>query len=99
MKKFIINKNCYWNYNSNKISYFDEEIYLNEKEIKLLGLLLEHPYSTNSYVRLVDKIWDEDFFTKKNDLNLLIISLKKKLPLIPIEEIKGLGYAFKHTLN
>ena len=92
MKKYFINKNSYWDYTSNKLIFKNNEIYLEKNEQQLLKLLFRFPHCTNSYIELIDKIWHDDFFKKKDELILLIINLNEKLPINIIEEIKGLGY-------
>ena len=92
MKKYLINKNSYWDYTSNKFIFKNNEIDLEKNEQELLKLLFRFPHCTNSYIELVDKIWNDEFLKKKDELISLIINLNKKLPIDIIEEIKGLGY-------
>ncbi len=91
MDKLLFTKEYYWDYKYNKL-FLNGEIYLNKNESKLLELLFKHPYCTSTYIELVDKIWNDNLFKRKDDLNYLINNIKKKLPINIIDEVKGLGF-------
>ena len=78
---------------------YEQELQLSLKEFQLLALLLKHPGRVFSKSELFDLIWDTDFSSDANTLNVHIHSLREKLaqaannrPYPKIQTVWGLGY-------
>lgn len=66
---------------SNNVFSGDERIILSKNELNLLRVLMENPRSVLSRNRIIHELWGygEDEFTKGNNLDVMMNSLRKKL--------------------
>lgn len=75
----------------------DEEVVLTAKEYGILVLLAENEGIVFSRMRLIDRIWGEDFFGEDRIIDVNINTLRKKLGDCSkyIKTIVGMGYKFE----
>jgi two-component system copper resistance phosphate regulon response regulator CusR len=70
---------------------------LTAKELALLGFFLRHPGEVLSRTRIYDHVWDENFDTLSNTLEVHIMELRRKLeahgPRL-IQTVRGRGYLY-----
>jgi DNA-binding response OmpR family regulator len=76
-----------------------EEIDLTRKEFELLGLLLREAGTVISRERLIDEVWDTNWFGSTKTLDVHVSSLRRKLgddsqnPRF-IHTVRGVGFRF-----
>lgn len=73
---------------------------LTSKEYGILFLLLSHPQKVFSKANLFESIWNEEYFSEDNTLNVHISNIRNKLKSSNpneeyIETIWGMGYKLK----
>ncbi|NMF06369.1 response regulator transcription factor [Clostridium beijerinckii] len=73
---------------------------LTSKEYGILFLLLSHPQKVFSKANLFESIWNEEYFSEDNTLNVHISNIRNKLKSANpneeyIETIWGMGYKLK----
>ncbi|GEA31991.1 DNA-binding response regulator [Clostridium diolis] len=73
---------------------------LTSKEYGILFLLLSHPQKVFSKANLFESIWNEEYFSEDNTLNVHISNIRNKLKNANpneeyIETIWGMGYKLK----
>lgn len=78
----------------------DEEIKLTVKEFSLLEFFMRHPNQVLDRERILDHIWDFNFNSFSNVVDVHIKNLRKKLGTSAskheyIETVSGVGYRFK----
>lgn len=81
------------------LSLHGKTVDLSHKEAKLLEALMEKDSRVVSRDRLLEKIWDDQFFIDDNTLNVYVTRVRKKLKELGIDEaletIRGTGYMFR----
>jgi DNA-binding response OmpR family regulator len=65
---------------------------LSTREFSLLATFLDHAGSTLSREELLAEVWDLDFDPGTNIVNVYVGYLRKKLPSLRIETVRGVGY-------
>jgi two-component system response regulator RegX3 len=80
-------------------SFRGEELELSRKEFDLLRLLVENAGSVVTRERLIDEVWDTNWFGSTKTLDVHISGLRKKLEDDPAEPryihtIRGVGFRF-----
>ena len=80
-------------------SFRGEELELSRKEFDLLRLLVENAGSVVTRERLIDEVWDTNWFGSTKTLDVHVSGLRKKLdddPSSPryIHTVRGVGFRF-----
>jgi two-component system, OmpR family, response regulator RegX3 len=80
-------------------SFRGEELELSRKEFDLLRLLVDNAGSVVTRVRLIDEVWDTNWFGSTKTLDVHVSGLRKKLgddPSAPryIHTVRGVGFRF-----
>lgn len=106
LKRFEINKEDAFNENIIQIDdividkekyvvvYKDEEIYLPNKEFKLLVLLTSKPERVYTRDEIYNKVWGTDVVVGDRTIDVHIRKLREKFGDNYIQTIKGIGYKF-----
>jgi DNA-binding response OmpR family regulator len=76
-----------------------EELELSRKEFDLLRLLIENAGSVVTRERLIDEVWDTNWFGSTKTLDVHVSGLRKKLGDDPndpryIHTVRGVGFRF-----
>jgi len=74
-----------------------EALMLSKKENDLLFFLASRPDKVFSRDDIAHAIYSDPSATSSNTIDVIIKNIRKKLPVDPIETIKGRGYAFKNV--
>ncbi|MDE1462398.1 response regulator transcription factor [Spartinivicinus poritis] len=77
---------------SNTAFYLEEKINLSQKEIKLLAFFVSHPNRLCSRDEILKKVWGYKSLPSTRTVDNHILSLRKKIPVLQIETIRGGGY-------
>jgi len=84
---------------SQKVSYHEQPVLLQNKEFILLSYLMQHADEVVSRMRLFEAVWDYHFDPKTNVIDVHIAKLRKKLEIqgfnSPIETVRGAGYVIR----
>jgi two-component system response regulator RegX3 len=80
-------------------SFRGEELELSRKEFDLLRLLIENSGSVVTRERLIDEVWDTNWFGSTKTLDVHVSGLRKKLDDDPgdpryIHTVRGVGFRF-----
>jgi two-component system, OmpR family, response regulator RegX3 len=80
-------------------TYRGDELELSRKEFDLLRLLIENAGSVVTRERLIDEVWDTNWFGSTKTLDVHVSGLRKKLeddPADPryIHTVRGVGFRF-----
>ena len=86
--------NLLWNKELKQLIFEEEVFKLTKKEFLLIDLLLHIPEKTYTNEEIIDYLWKDDLgsIPEISNLKNLISRLRKKLPLLNIENIYGFGY-------
>jgi two-component system, OmpR family, response regulator RegX3 len=81
------------------VSFRGEELELSRKEFDLLRLLIENAGSVMTRERLIDEVWDTNWFGSTKTLDVHVSGLRKKLEDDPgspryIHTVRGVGFRF-----
>ncbi|HET6642485.1 MAG TPA: response regulator transcription factor [Gaiellaceae bacterium] len=81
------------------VSFRGEELELSRKEFDLLRLLIENAGSVVTRERLIDEVWDTNWFGSTKTLDVHVSGLRKKLNDDPgspryIHTVRGVGFRF-----
>jgi two-component system, OmpR family, response regulator RegX3 len=81
------------------VSFRGEELELSRKEFDLLRLLIENAGSVVTRERLIDEVWDTNWFGSTKTLDVHVSGLRKKLEDDPgspryIHTVRGVGFRF-----
>ena len=75
-----------------RVSIGDHLITLTGHELKLLDYLMHHMGEVISKIELTEHLYSQDFDRDSNTIEVFVARLRKKLPTVSIETIRGLGY-------
>jgi DNA-binding response OmpR family regulator len=80
-------------------SYRGDGLELSRKEFDLLRLLIENAGSVVTRERLIDEVWDTNWFGSTKTLDVHVSGLRKKLDDDPgapryIHTVRGVGFRF-----
>ena len=82
-----------------RVSYDDKELSLTLKEFNLLEYFMMHPNQVLNREQILDKLWDLNFDSFSNVVDVHIKNLRRKLEDISnesiLETVRGLGYRLK----
>ncbi len=82
-----------------KVFYMEKEISLTLKEFNLLEYLMKHPNMVHERESILEKVWDINFDTFSNVVDVHVKNIRKKLKEVHdadfLETIRGVGYRFK----
>ncbi|MDP3954623.1 MAG: response regulator transcription factor [bacterium] len=82
-----------------KVTYSGKEIFLTLKEYSLLEYMMRHPNQVLNREQILDHIWDFNFDSFSNVIDVHIKNLRKKLGhnngKTTVETIRGVGYRLK----
>jgi len=81
------------------VSFRGDELELSRKEFDLLRLLIENAGSVVTRERLIDEVWDTNWFGSTKTLDVHVSGLRKKLDDDPgsprcIHTVRGVGFRF-----
>ena len=81
------------------VSFRGEDLELSRKEFDLLRLLIENAGSVVTRERLLDEVWDTNWFGSTKTLDVHVSGLRKKLEDDPgspryIHTVRGVGFRF-----
>jgi DNA-binding response OmpR family regulator len=91
VKTLEVNTKYSYNYDRKELTYEDESIVLNKKEIQFLEVLISHQERVVTYEELQDTVWMDDVMTD-SALRSLVRNLRKKLPTDIVSNLSGVGY-------
>ena len=77
---------------SGRVSLDGQAVPLTSHEYKVLAYLMHHPGSVVSRTELTEHIYAQDFDRDSNTIEVFIGRLRRKLPGLPIDTVRGLGY-------
>ncbi len=82
---------------AHSVSIDNEEIYLSVKEFDLLIYLVENRGITLSREKILDNVWDFDYFGDARTIDTHITKLRKKLGKYGkyLNTVRGIGYKFE----
>ncbi len=82
-----------------KVLYQEKELILTLKEFNLLQYLMEHPNTVLEREQILEKIWDINFDSFSNVVDVHVKNIRKKLKEVGyeniLETIRGVGYQLK----
>ncbi|NPA73165.1 MAG: response regulator transcription factor [Epsilonproteobacteria bacterium] len=90
--KIKIYEDCYYDVDNNQLIKGGEKVTLNNKEDKLLKLLLQNQNQVVSHEKIYETLWGYDETYSDNSLRAYIKNLRKILGKDTIVSIKKLGY-------
>jgi two-component system OmpR family response regulator len=77
---------------SGRVTLAGQAVTLTSHEYKLLHYLMHRPGATVSRAELTEQLYAQDFERDSNTIEVFVGRLRKKLPSVPIETVRGLGY-------
>lgn len=82
-----------------EVRWNDRSVDLTKKEFSILEHLMRHPNQVMSRTQILDHVWDYDFDSFSNIVDVHVKNLRKKLDARGslIETIRGVGYRIKDT--
>lgn len=86
-----VNEDYTYDYDKKELSYKDEHIKLNKKELVFLELLISNQNRVVTYDELQEYVWGDDVMTD-SALRSLVRNLRKKIPTDIIFNLSGIGY-------
>ncbi|BAF70396.1 response regulator transcription factor [Nitratiruptor sp. SB155-2] len=89
-----IASNIFFDIKSNQLILNNEPINLNQKELRLLKLFLQHPNEVLSHETIYEHLWDYEETPSDMALRTYIKNLRKYIGKERIESIKRHGYKF-----
>jgi two-component system OmpR family response regulator len=78
-----------------RVSMGGQLITLTSHELKLLDYLMHHMGEVISKIELTEHLYSQDFDRDSNTIEVFVARLRKKLPLVSIETIRGMGYRLR----
>lgn len=89
-------KGYHYDFDHKLLSYEQNDIKLNKKEIQFFELLLANTQRVVTYDELQEYVWGDSVMTD-NALRSVVRSLRKKLPVDIITNLSGVGYKLENT--
>ncbi len=91
MGNIVIDKSAH------QVKVFNEEIYLSVKEFDLLTYMIENSGITLSREKILDNVWNYDYFGDARTIDTHITKLRKKLGPCGsyLTTVRGIGYKFE----
>lgn len=77
---------------SGRVTTLGQTVALTSHEYKVLAYLLHRPDAVVSRSELIAHIYAQDFERDSNTIEVFVARLRKKLPGLTIETVRGLGY-------
>ncbi len=77
---------------SGRVTLQGQPVTLTSHEYKVLDYLMHHPGAVVSRTELTEHIYAQDMERDSNTIEVFVGRLRKKLPAVPIETVRGLGY-------
>lgn len=77
---------------SGRVTLDGQPVTLTSHEYKVLDYLMHHPGAVVSRTELTEHIYAQDVERDSNTIEVFVGRLRKKLPAVPIETVRGLGY-------
>jgi len=77
---------------SGRVLWQGQAVSLTSHEYKVLHYLLHHAGSVVSRTELTEHIYAQDFNRDSNTIEVFIGRLRRKLPGLPVQTLRGLGY-------
>ena len=88
-----VDENYVYDYDKKELTYKNEIVILNKKEIDFLELLISHQDRIVTYAELQEYVWGDSVMTD-SALRSLVRNLRKKLPTNIVTNLSGVGYRF-----
>lgn len=88
-----IDKDYIYDYDKKELTYKNEIVILNKKEIDFLEVLISHQDRIVTYAELQEYVWGDAVMTD-SALRSLVRNLRKKLPTNIVTNLSGVGYRF-----
>ncbi|MBA2295930.1 MAG: winged helix-turn-helix transcriptional regulator, partial [Actinobacteria bacterium] len=76
------------------VSFDGKEVELARKEFDLLALLMQEAGAVVQRERLIDEVWDVNWFGSTKTLDVHVGALRKKLDPSYIHTVRGVGFRF-----
>jgi len=76
------------------VTFDDKDIELARKEFDLLALLMQEAGTVVQRERLIDEVWDVNWFGSTKTLDVHVSALRKKLHPSYIHTVRGVGFRF-----
>jgi DNA-binding response OmpR family regulator len=76
------------------VTFDGEEVELARKEFDLLALLMQEAGTVVPRERLIDEVWDVNWFGSTKTLDVHVSALRKKLDPACIHTVRGVGFRF-----
>jgi DNA-binding response OmpR family regulator len=89
----VCNENYIYDFDNKRLTYKNELIVLNKKEVQFMELLIKNQNRVVKYEEIQDKVWQNNVMTD-NALRSVVLHLRKKLPTNIINNLSGIGYNF-----
>lgn len=70
----------------------DREVRVSARELALLAALMTHPGQVLSRAQLLRMVWEVDFDTGSNVVDVHVAALRRKIGASAIETVRGAGY-------
>ena len=77
---------------SSRVTLDGQAVTLTSHEYKLLAYLMHRPGAVVSRTELTEHLYAQDFERDSNTIEVFVARLRKKLPGVSLETIRGLGY-------
>jgi two-component system OmpR family response regulator len=77
---------------SGRVTIMGQTVALTSHEYKVLDYLMHRPEAVVSRSELIAHIYAQDFDRDSNTIEVFVGRLRKKLPCLTIETVRGLGY-------
>lgn len=77
---------------SGRVTLDGQAVTLTAHEYKLLAYLIHRPGAVVSRTELTEHLYAQDFERDSNTIEVFVARLRKKLPGVPLETLRGLGY-------
>lgn len=73
----------------------DREIFLSAREFILLETFVRHPMQVMTREQLLSRIWGYDYNPGSNIVDVYVGHVRKKLPGVSLETVRGVGYRLR----
>ncbi len=77
---------------SSRVTLDGQAVTLTSHEYKLLAYLMHRPGAVVSRTELTEHLYTQDFERDSNTIEVFVARLRKKLPGVSLETVRGLGY-------